>query len=126
MAKILKLDPQQYFQGSITLTRGDDWALAAHIVDRINGLDLGQADLEGVACTGFLPNSDASAAPLSATGVINCDGRVSFQFPALATTAAALSRGIGMYAVLEDLLGLHTVFSPDQAIDIRDPGFAEY
>lgn len=126
MARILKLDAKQYFQGSVVLVRGDDWAIDAHFADRISSIDVPSADLEGMACTGFLPASDPALGTIASTGVVGCDGRVQFVFPGLQSLQAQLSQDVGMYAAVLDSGSLQTIFTPDQAVIIRDPGFQEF
>lgn len=124
MAKTLRLDTNNYGpNGTIDLTRGDDWRLTGKIVN-VNGPLLEDVDLTGTdAVSGFLPGDTAPI--MCQVTILDADcGKVAISLAASGTSGAQLSdSGTGLYIVLQDAQGLHTINSLDQSIRISDRAF---
>jgi hypothetical protein len=56
MATLLLLDRAQYFQGMVSVFRGDAWAIDAQVVDQIGGVRLPK-DLTGKSVTAYFPSA---------------------------------------------------------------------
>jgi hypothetical protein len=123
MALFLKLDKAQYGpDGLVTLTRGDDWSLAAKLIDLIGSYE-SAVDASQYAATGFFPS--ASGGPdLPCAAVTGQCGSLSVSMPAASTPFVELnSGGEGPYVVLMDNQGkLQTVRTVDQAVVVVDRG----
>lgn len=103
MAILLRILRNQYFEGQVSLYRGDKWALNCQIVDSVGGVDQ-LKDLRGASATGYFPSTGGDTVAASVQLTDAQSGQIQLQVPASDTPQVALSTGgIQPYVVVADL-----------------------
>ena len=117
MAYKLKLDKSRYFQGQLTLVRGDKWDLKASIVEKIGSVE-SPVDISTWGITGFFPGVQAAVSINDGPG-----GQITLSAPSSSTPGAQLVQNVTMYVQAQNPTIFATIETDDAALSITDPGF---
>lgn len=124
MAKVLILDPNQYLQGVVPLTRGDRWTIDARVMEDQNGVRQ-PVDLTAASVTGYFPPATGST-PIAVSGTLvsAAEGHCRFTVLESVTPTVGLVQEPSSWYIQASLpQGLTTISTPDEPLVINDPSF---
>jgi len=124
MAKLLIIAPSQYYQGQVTLFRGDEWNINAQITEDYNGVRI-PVDLTGATVSGFFPAASGGDNLAFAASLVNESvGLIRVNVPESASSGTELMQDpISWYIEMDQDGARTTVQTPDTPLVITDPQF---